>query len=72
MASITKGVASTWLALALAGLSILGTLYIEYTHTDRDNAVRISALEAHQGDTGQRLDRMENKLDRLVEWALGK
>ena len=58
------------LALILAGLSALGTVYIELTHTDQDNANRIATLEAHQSDTTQRLDRIENKLDRLLDGLL--
>ena len=71
MAAHAGTASDTILALVLAGLSLLGTIYVQMTHNDRDNAQRISAIEAHQGDTGKRLDRMESKLDRLIEWALG-
>jgi hypothetical protein len=60
------------LAIVLAGLSLLGTLYIEFSHNDREIAAAISALQTHQADETRRLDRIENKLDKLVTWALGK
>ena len=66
---------ASWLPLLLAGLSLLGTLYIEFTHNDRDNSGRISALEAHQEDASKRFDRIEHKIDQIAEhlnWALGK
>lgn len=60
------------IALILSALALLGTAMMEYTHTDKENAVRISKLEAHDEDRSQRLDRIESKLDKLVDWALGK
>lgn len=62
----------SWGALILAGLSALGTLYLEYSHNDRELTQRVSALEQHKTDESSRLDRIENKVDKLVEWALGK
>lgn len=62
----------TWGALLLAALSGMGWVYTEYTHNDREIAQRISKLEQHNTDIDPRLDRMEKKLDKLVEWALGK
>ena len=61
-----------WLPFVLAGLSLLGTLYMNFTHNDRENAQKISALESHRVDDNARLDRIETKLDSLVTWALGK
>lgn len=58
-----------WLPIMLAGLSLAASIYMQATHTDKENASRISALEAHQGDSAQRLDRIENKIDRLIDWA---
>lgn len=60
-----------WLPLALAGLSMLGTLYASYTHTDKDNAQRLTALESHRSDDSSRLDRIEDKLDKLVYYLTG-
>lgn len=64
--------AADWLAIALALVSLGGTLYIEATHNDRENAGRISALEQSRTDTTSRLDRIENKVDRLVDGLLKK
>ena len=67
---MTRSMASTWwLPLLLAGLSLVGTTYVTMTNTDVDNGRRISVLEAHEEDTGNRLERIENKLDRLIEWT---
>ena len=66
---------SSWLPFVLAGLSFLATLYMASTHTDRENAGRISALEAHQMEASGRFDRIEHKIDQIAEhlnWALGK
>ena len=60
-----------WLALAVSGLSMLGTIYTQYSHDSSVVIQRISILETHQDDTSRRLDRIESKLDRVVEWALG-
>lgn len=59
------------IALVLAGLSALGTVYIQMTHNDKENAVRISALEAHRTDGDARIDHIQSQVDKLVEWALG-
>lgn len=72
MAVVHAGPGPTWLALILAGLSAAGTLYIEYTHNDRDNAQRISALEAHRADDAGKIDHIQSQVDKLVDWAMGK
>ena len=58
------------LPFILAGLSLLGTAYLGLTGNDRSTAQRLSAVEAHQDDTTQRLDRIEVKLDSLLEQVL--
>jgi len=50
---------------------LLGTIYIQMTHNDRETAQRVSALEAHQSDTTDRLKRLEDKLDLIFEGVLG-
>ncbi len=62
---------SKLLPFILAGLSLLGTIYMQATRSDKESVQRISAIEAHQGDASQRLDRIEAKLDRLMEAMLG-
>jgi hypothetical protein len=69
---MTRPVAPSWLALLLAGLSALASVYSYLSHNDRDHETRISKLEAHQDDTTQRLDRIETKIDALVKWAFGQ
>lgn len=59
-----------WAAIVAALLSLGGMVYIEVTHNDRENATRLSALESHRQDDNSRLDRIENKLDQLVDGLL--
>lgn len=59
-------------AIILALVSLIGTGYVEYTHTDRETVQRVSALETHKTDTDRRLDRIEEKIDKLIEWAIGE
>lgn len=56
-----------WALVALTVMS-LGSVTIEHCAQD---ASRLSTVEAHEQDTGQRLDRMENKLDTLLYWVTG-
>lgn len=67
----TQPVTNAWLPLILAGLSFLGMIYLSMTLNDRVSAQKVSALEAQQENTTQRLDRIELKLDKLLErWGL--
>lgn len=43
-----------------------------YFHNDRDLVQRVSVLESHRQDDSQHLDRIESKLDKLVDWTRGK
>jgi hypothetical protein len=61
-----------WAAIIAAVLALLGSVYIEATHTDRENATKISALESHRQDDNDRLGRIETKLDQLVDRLLGQ
>ncbi len=56
------------LPLVLAGFSLIGVLYQEIYHNDRDMNARVSKLEAHQSDDSERLNRIESKLDRFMEY----
>lgn len=59
-----------WLAVALAILSLVSSIYLQASRNDRENTARISALEAHQGDSVQRLDRIETKVDAILIYLL--
>ena len=61
-----------WAPYVLAALGVLGGIYAQFIHSDQEFATRISVLEAKETVGSDRLNRMESKLDRLVEWALGK
>lgn len=56
---------ATWVALTLAGLSLIGSLYASTNTNDRNTVQRLSTVEARQDDTKQRLDRIEQRLDRI-------
>jgi hypothetical protein len=55
-----------WMPLLLAGLALLGQVYMEATHNDKANAVAISRLEGHREDDNQRLNRIEDKVDEVL------
>lgn len=59
-----------WIALGMAAMSALGTVYLEFTHNNRDFEARLSALEGHRADDVDRLNRIETKLDQLIGWVL--
>jgi hypothetical protein len=62
-----------WLAPILAaGLSLMSTLYLNEHKMTLDENQRISTLEAHQADMTSRLDRIENKLDKIVDAVVAK
>lgn len=63
--------------IAIGSLLLSG--YVSYSHNDKDITSRIVKVETKQEATDENAKRMENKidnvdhkLDRLVEWALGK
>lgn len=60
------------LTIALAILSLAMSTYAAYSHNDKAIEHRLTVVETQQQVDAGRLERMENKIDRLVEWALGK
>jgi hypothetical protein len=63
----------------IAIVSLLLSAYIGYSHNDKDISNRMVTVETQQKNDEQALIRIENqvdktnlKIDRLVEWALGK
>lgn len=64
--SSTGGNASTLLTVGMAGLSLLGTIYFQFSRNDRETVQRVSTLESHRQDDSERLERIENKLDLLI------
>lgn len=63
---------SFWLSLILAGSSLMFGAYNAYHLTDKTNEHRLTALEVKQEKDSESLHRVEFKVDKLVEWALGK
>ena len=61
-----------WLPIVMAaGLSLMSTLYINKVRNtaieDQTTSQRLTAVETHQTDTTARLDRIESKLDSLLD-----
>jgi len=57
--------------VAIAGASLFVSAYVGYTSTDKDSAVRITAIEVQQKNDTNRLERIESKLDKTVETLIG-
>lgn len=53
------------IALALLSLAVSG--WANYNRTDKELTNRVTAVEVQQKNDGQRLERIENKLDRVLE-----
>lgn len=53
--------------LALMALAV--SAYAGYSSTDKEMASRISVVETQQKNDGQRLERIEDKIDRLLEYV---
>ena len=69
---------STLAAVIIAVVSFLVTAYASYAHNDKDITSRVVAVEVKQTNDHDAIIRIEakqdktnDKLDRLVEWALG-
>lgn len=58
--------------ILMAVLSGLGALYVTYTTNDRVDAQRLSVVETKQDGMDKRLDRMENKIDHIIEGVMGE
>jgi hypothetical protein len=48
-------------------LSLLSSAYVAYSHNDKELAQRVTAVETRQEGTDKRLDRIEDKIDRILE-----
>lgn len=71
MAGTRDGVNAAVLALFMAGLSMIGTLWMEFGHSDRELSQRVSGLEAHRNDDEKKIDHIQEQVDKLVQWAMG-
>jgi hypothetical protein len=59
-----------WLPIALAAFSMVVSGYVGYTSNDKEIVQRVSKIEARDEERGPRLERIENKIDRLTEAVL--
>lgn len=64
----TISLSPTWLAFIISMLTALGSAYAYSTHLEQ----RITAVETRQADDAGHLKHIDDQVDRLVEWALGK
>ena len=53
--------------IAIATASLAASAFANYNSTDKETASRISIVETQQKNDGQRLERIEGKIDRLLE-----
>jgi hypothetical protein len=63
--------AEAYVAIVIALLSLFLSAFVGYSHNDRDISNRVSVIETQQKNDGATIQRVESKVDRLVEWALG-
>lgn len=62
-----------WLPILLtAGLSLVSSMYVQKVRTQATDSQRIAVLETQQTDISQRLNRMESKIDTLVDGLIAK
>lgn len=64
--------AAFWLSLILAGVSLIVSAYAGYNHNDKAMEHRVTTIEVQQKNDASTIQRVESKVDKLVEWALGK
>jgi hypothetical protein len=70
---ITKQDNRGWvIAVILAIFGYVATGFMAYTHEDKAMNSRVTALEVHQADDSNRLERVENKIDRMFEAVTGR
>jgi len=55
------------LTLVIAGLSVLLSAYVAYSNNDKAITSRVVVIETQQKNDEQRLERIENKVDRILE-----
>lgn len=60
-----------WLPIALATAGWLGSATNSYFHNDSDLKSAITALQVQQKNAAESTIRIESKVDRLTEWAMG-
>lgn len=65
--------------IVIALLSLVLSAYAGYSHNDKEITSRVVAVETQQKNDHDainrvegKVDKVDGKLDRLVEWALGK
>lgn len=66
-ARIPWDVAKWILSILLSAISLLGTGFIAYSQNDKSISNRISVVETQRAEDAKRLERIENKVDRLLE-----
>jgi hypothetical protein len=67
----TRFDAGTIAAILIALLSMLVSAFTGYSHNDKDIASRISVVETQQKGDHEGIQRVETKVDRLLDWAIG-
>jgi len=63
---------SDWVAIGIAMLSLLLAGWAGYAHNDKEISNRVAVVETQQKNDSDRLQRMEAKIDRLIEWMANR
>lgn len=71
-----SAVVPNWVAVGLAVLSMLGTMYVEYSSNDKTLTSRIAVVEAKQTSDEQNttdalshlIDRVDKIYDKVAKW----
>lgn len=78
MAVVQKLTADILVPVILALGSLLLSGYAAYSHNDKEISNRVTAVETQQKNDHEgiqrvetQLEKVDGKIDRLVEWALG-
>lgn len=65
--------------IVIAVLSLAMSAWVSYAHNDKDLTSRVTAVETQQKNDHEgmqrvdgKLDKLDEKVNKLVEWALGK
>lgn len=58
--------------IVIALLSLAVSAFVSYTHNDKEMASRIAVVETQQKNDHDGINRVEVKVDKLLDWALGK
>jgi hypothetical protein len=76
---MSRLLSSHLVAIVMAILSLMVSGFVGYSHNDKDLAQRVTAVETQQKNDHEGINRVDEsihrvdaKVDKLLDWALGK